>query len=279
VTPRVSRTWLGLAVGLFLADLALHLPITDFCDWLAKRYGFFEYDAATKLAFVAAGALAFLVLWFWPSPGRARTRVAIAAIAILMVAAQKLLLVAAVENIHYPQYALLAGTLVRSGLGFESSWLLAGGFGVLDELYQNAVLPRGVPGYLDANDIVLNAIGAAAGVVIADWKIMRRAGRTLLSSRAAAAVGFTLLTTAATLGPLVASPFYRFTPGGRRFHLLSPFEASVMLCALWSGVRLLASRQVPLTSSVPYRPAAWSRTPRTTASSRVAMEPPDAPAA
>ena len=40
---RLSPGWLAAAFGLFALDIALHLPVTDFFDSLAKRFGFFEY--------------------------------------------------------------------------------------------------------------------------------------------------------------------------------------------------------------------------------------------
>ena len=52
---RLSPAWLAAAFGLFALDIALHLPITDFFDSLAKRFGFFEYDAATAWVFLALG--------------------------------------------------------------------------------------------------------------------------------------------------------------------------------------------------------------------------------
>ena len=71
-----------------------------------------------------------------------------------------------IEAIHYPQYALLAWLLVRSGMGLERSWLTATALGAIDEIWQWQTLPRAVPGYLDWNDIVLNAVGAALGVLV-----------------------------------------------------------------------------------------------------------------
>jgi hypothetical protein len=252
----IRPLWLVIALALFASDLAMHLPVSDFFDFLAKRFGFFEYDAATKQVFIAVGALGFAALWLWPGPRRRAARVAAMTLGVLMIAAQSLLLVTAIENIHYPQYALLAMTLVRAGLGLEGAWLAAGGFGAVDEAYQHAVLPRGVPGYLDANDIVLNGIGAALGVVIVVAFSRRPSEAPLIPGRRLVAVLGVLGVLALVAGPLVASPFFSVTPGGRRFHLLSPFEALAVLGFLWQVVRRLAAAPVQGSRSEPYRRAA-----------------------
>ena len=83
------------------------------------------------------------------------------------VAAQESLLVSNVELIHFPQFALLAGLILAAGLGAETAWLLATVAGIADETYQYLVLYAGVPNiYLDYNDMVLNAIGAAYAVCL-----------------------------------------------------------------------------------------------------------------
>jgi hypothetical protein len=252
----IRPLWLVAAVALFAGDIAMHLPVTDFFDFLAKRFGFFEYDAATRQVFVVIGALAFVALWFYPGPRRRAVRAVVMTLGVLMVAAQSLLLVTAIENIHYPQYALLAMTLVRAGLGLEGAWLAAGGFGLVDEAYQHAVLPRGVPGYLDANDIVLNAIGAALGVVVCVALSHRTSEAGLISGRRAVGVLAVLGVLVLVVGPMVSSPFFSVTPGGRRFHLLSPFEALVAIGFLWHVVRRLAAASAQGSRSEPYRRAA-----------------------
>jgi hypothetical protein len=241
-TRLLSEAWLAAAVGLFALDLAAHLPLTDFFDLLARRYGFTTYDAWTARVFMALGAMLLAALWWTPPSRRRAVRLGLVGLASAMVLAKTLLLVSAIENIHYPQYALLTLVLVRAGLGLETSWLAAGVFGVLDEAYQHVVLPRGTPAYLDANDIVFNAIGAGLGVVIAIAWRQRDAETPVVGSRPVAGLIALGLTGAALLGPLVSSPFFSLTPGGRRFHLLSPFEAVVLLGILWSCVRWLAAR-------------------------------------
>ena len=103
-------------------------------------------------------------LW-WPSQADGVRR-ALVCLAVVIAVAQALIVVNGIEAIHYPQYALMAWLLVRTGLGLERSWLTATALGAVDEIWQWQTLPRAVPGYLDWNDILLNAVGAALGVLV-----------------------------------------------------------------------------------------------------------------
>jgi hypothetical protein len=159
--------------------------------------------------------------------------------------AKAFLLVAAIENIHYPQYALIVIVLARAGLSLESSWLIAVGLGVVDEYYQFVMLPRGTPNYLDADDIVLNAIGGLLGVVTILAYSRREPEAPLIPASTAGRLVFLGLIVASIFWPVVRSPFYNTTPGGRHFHLLTWFEAIVVLGGLWAGVRRLAQSPLP----------------------------------
>lgn len=240
----ISRRWLAASLGLFALDIALHLPITDFFDYVAKRFGFFTYDAITWDVFIGLGVLVFVVLWWCPSRRRPFVRRALVGIALAMILAKAFLLVAAIENVHYPQYALMMLVLVRAGLRLEPAWLLSVGLGVLDEFYQFKMLPRGTPTYLDADDIVLNAIGALLGLVVVLAWTERDPESPLIPASTAARIVVLGLVISAIVAPVVRFPFYNLTPGGRSFHLLTWFEAIVVLGTLWAGVRRLASSPV-----------------------------------
>ena len=234
---RAGPWWVAALVGF---NLWLHLPISDVFDGLARRYGFVQYDTVTRVVFLAAGLASAVWLW-WPSPHRAAVRRAVVWIAVVMAAAQSLIVVSGIEAIHYPQYALMAWLLVRTGLGLEQSWLTATALGALDEIWQWQTLPRAVPGYLDWNDIVLNAIGAALGV----WSWFDGDGRLVTDPMlpdkwVGGAVAVAALIALGT-GPLIERPFYRVTPGGRWFHLMSPFEAVACMAVIWLVTRQVAS--------------------------------------
>lgn len=65
----LDRRWLAAAVALLLLDIALHLPIEDLFDEIARRYGFFWYDALAQKAFIAAGLAVVGALWWTARPG------------------------------------------------------------------------------------------------------------------------------------------------------------------------------------------------------------------
>jgi hypothetical protein len=237
----VSHAWRWCVAALVAANLLLHLPVSDVFDGLARRYGFTEYDTATRVVFLAAGLAC--AAWLWKPSASAHgagVRRALVCLGVIIAIALALMVVNGIAAIHSPQYALLAWLLVRSGIGLERSWLAATAFGAIDEIWQWQTLPRVVPGYLDWNDIVLNAIGAALGVLVVVR--MRRAPvdePVLPATRIGGALAIAGLI-AAISGPLIEQPFYRLTPGGRWFHLLSPFEAVVCVAALWFLARRLA---------------------------------------
>jgi hypothetical protein len=83
----------------------------------------------------------------------------------LMYVADHYLIVNNIERIHFPQYAMLALLL---GLSLRNEMLIffvTTFAGFVDEFLQFAMDPMKT-NYLDFNDIVLNILGAAAGVVL-----------------------------------------------------------------------------------------------------------------
>jgi len=240
MSTRRRRLWLCAAAILFLADIFLHLPITDFCDGLVKRFGFLPFDATVRRGFIALGAVSLCGAWTWRKPQRTIAAPAMLGLLAISIAAQATIVLNAIEDVHYPQYALMAVTLAPALPTLEAAWLGATGLGAVDELYQFLELPRGTPSYFDWNDVVLNAIGAAFGIAIAIL-LWRRTADRMVSTRvviAAAAIAVGVLAWAPP-----AAPFYTMTPGGRRFHKMAASEAIVTLVALWAGVRYLAARR------------------------------------
>ena len=234
---RAGRWWVAALVAF---NFFLHLPVTDVFDSLARRYGFTQYDTVTRVVFLVGGMASAAWLWL-PSAHGAGVRRALVCLGAVIALSQALIVVNGIEAIHYPQYALLAWLLVRSAIGLERSWLTATALGAADEIWQWQTLSRAVPGYLDWNDVVHNAVGAALGVLVVVR--MRRAPvaePVLSATRVAGALAVAGLVALAS-GPLVQRPFYRLTPGGRWFHLLSPFEAVLCLAAIWFVARDLAS--------------------------------------
>lgn len=88
-----------------------------------------------------------------------------AATIVLMILADRYLVVNNIERIHFPQYAMLAIllmlTLHDSGLVFFVTCFA----GFVDEFQQYVTNPNHT-NYLDFNDIVLNILGAALGLFV-----------------------------------------------------------------------------------------------------------------
>ena len=233
--------WRVAALAALVAgNLWLHLPISDFFDGIARRYGFVEYDTATRAVFFAAGLGALAWLWTGPVKVRGVSRRALAVLLVLVAVAHSLLVVNGIEAIHYPQYALLAWVIAGARWNAETTWAATTVLGAVDEAWQWQMLPRAQPGYFDWNDVVLNAIGAALGlIVVARLAGQPPSGRWPLRP----VVGFatTALLLAIAWGPFINTPFYRITPGGRWFHLLSPAGAVLWLATVGTVVRTLAT--------------------------------------
>jgi hypothetical protein len=237
VARRAGPWWVAALVAF---NLFLHLPISDVFDGLARRFGFTEYDTVTRVVFLVAGLAA--ARWLWGrSPNRTVIRWGLVWLVALIVLAQALIVVNGIEAIHYPQFALMAWLLARTGLRLEVAWLLGTALGAIDEVWQWQTLPRAVPGYLDWNDIILNALGAALGVLIVVRLRHARVPEPVLPAAWAGGAVAVASLAALLTGPLVERPFYRLTPGGRWFHLLGPFEAVVCLAAIWWIVRGLVA--------------------------------------
>lgn len=233
---RLSARWLLVTAVVFLAGVFLHLPITDFCDWLARVYGFSAYDSAVRAGFIVLGVAAGAAIWLRSGTSRLTLGLAATGLLGLVAIAHNLIVVNAVESIHYPQYALIVLLLARAGSGLEAAWLGGTVLGAVDEGYQAVALPRGAPGYFDWNDVVLNGIGAAFGVLLV-LAFSRMGRRTEIRSAATrGAIVLAAVVIAALLSPPVWSPFLEATPGGRMFHRLAASEALVVLAAVHAFV-------------------------------------------
>jgi hypothetical protein len=227
----VSRkTLYAVAAALLAADLGLHKRVSDVCDALAARLGFAVYDRVALGVLVGASTLGGALV---AVRERARPRPwALAALAALSLGAERALLVAHIELVHFPQYAVLSGLLVLAGVAPERAFVVATLGGIVDESYQHLVIYAGRPGtYLDFNDMLLNALGAAWGVVL----LAPRAPSTPRSGRAPAWAALGALAALAVWPP--APPLWRRAASGRFYHLLSAGEAVALGVATWLVVR------------------------------------------
>jgi hypothetical protein len=236
---------LVLAACLVVSNLFLHLPISDVCDWARARWGFPLYDRA---ALIGIPLLTTAVLIPVLRRERARWRHALTwcvtlSLLIMSLAAQRWMLVANIEIIHFPQFGLIAGLLLAAGLAAEPAWLLATAAGILDETYQQLVIyAHRTDTYLDFNDMILNAIGAAWIVLVfaphapaqSGWLRWPRAMRWLLPIIAAALV----------LAPPQFTPFLRPSAGFRLYRVIGLTEALAWGALLWGLIAIATTSRV-----------------------------------
>jgi hypothetical protein len=237
-----------LATALCAGNLFLHKPISDACDWARARWGFPRYDLAALIGIpLISSVLVLPRLIRRDGPlRRPLGGVVLVVLVVITVASQRWLLVANIELIHFPQFGLLAVVLLAAGFSGEAAWLLATFAGVLDETYQHLVIYAGrADTYLDFNDMLLNAIGAAWGVVLF--------GSTARAPRAAPGLRWLrwpavlswlvgLLLLALFWDPPWSRPLLSSSAGGRLYRVLSPAEALAGCMLLW-GLVALVERQ------------------------------------
>lgn len=241
-TPRPPHSRLvplGLAAGLVIGNLFLHLPISDMCDWALARWGFPVYNRVAVigipgLSLVLLAALVRRRMARWRA---LRTWCVALSLLIMSMAMQRWMLVSNIELIHFPQYGLIAALLLLGGVTAEPAWLLATAAGILDETYQQFVVYAGRRDtYLDFNDMILNAVGAA-WVVLAfaphgraapTWWRWPRPARWLLPSIAVAAL----------VAPPQLTPFLRPSAGFTLYRVIGFTEALAWATVIWGLVAL-----------------------------------------
>jgi hypothetical protein len=220
-----------------VGNLFLHLPISDVCDWARARWGFSLYDRVALIGIPLLTTAALVPVLRreharWRHP---LTWCVALSLLIMSLAAQRWMLVANIEIIHFPQFGLIAGLLLAGGLAAEPAWLLATAAGILDETYQQFVIYADRSDtYLDFNDMILNAIGAAWVVVVfaplattrPGWWRWPRAMSWLLP----------LIAGALMLAPPQLTPFLRPSAGFRLYRVIGVTEALAWGALLWGLV-------------------------------------------
>lgn len=235
---QTSHGWLATAALVFVAWVFLHLPITDVMTWLLDRLGFPAYELLLNMVVIVNGTAA--LLWVgWRERWRLPALTSMVGVLLVFVAvAHGALMVAPVEYVHFPQYALMTYLLGRAGIPLEAAWLTATGLGTVDEWHQFALMPRLRLDYFDWNDVVLNGIGAAFGIVTLlagrDARPPLTFSWRVLPVALAAACAIALVA-----GSVSISPYLTTTPRGHQFRVLSAFEAAALGGLLWATVRRL----------------------------------------
>jgi hypothetical protein len=171
---------------------------------------------------------------------------AILGLALLTAASQRWLLVTNIELIHFPQFALIAVLFLAAGLGARAAWLCGSIAGLLDEAYQHLVLYAGVAGtYFDINDIFLNTVGAAWGVVLFGAARLAAAGPLFDRSRSYL-VGLGLIAVAVAVATAADPPnttLLQRAATGRPYRVLSTGEGLVGIAAVAGLVELASAKR------------------------------------
>ena len=245
-TRRTRAIWGACFTALFAANLLLHKPVSDFCDAMYARFGFTAYNKVALIAFSILGLVVLIALLV----RRRRSLFQPRAVAILLTlaslsaASQHWLLVANVELIHFPQYALLTACLLGAGFSPQAAWLTGTLSGVVDEVYQHVMIYAGRPDtYLDYNDMVLNALGSAWTVALLcpASPSTRQASAVNFGRRAArAGIGIAATVAVVWLDPPHVRPILQSAATGKLYHVMAASEAVMAGLLIW-----LLLRQMP----------------------------------
>jgi len=174
--------------GLILYACAVtfpHQPVQDMLGRFTDRFGrepLYQISAASALISGAAMTLVF-VRGLWGQTGRAWLGALWVLSFALMLGIWRLLMANNTELVHFPQYFPEGMALLALTLSPVESMAWATLFGWLDEGYQYVYLTHGRATLLDFNDIYMDLIGAAAGIIFA-MALLRREPRTSESWRA-----------------------------------------------------------------------------------------------
>jgi len=168
VTGRAALVW-TLVAALVAANILSH----DAVQRLAAQLGEWLTLERMSLYVTFGGVAVAAVVVVWCGL-RLRTHPCgglltgyVVATLLLSAIAYNTLFMINTEAIHYPQYALIGIVMLPITGSFVDSIAWVTLFGALDEAWQYWVLSREVPFvYLDFNDMILNLLGGALGVLL-----------------------------------------------------------------------------------------------------------------
>ena len=163
VTVLIAGTYYAIGV-------LCHRRVSDLFDALRNTLSFKRYDTLmfdSGLFLMAVLFASCLVKIMHGREARTLKLLYLLFTGCLLAAAHHALIVFNIENIHFPQYAVLA-VLVFALVGrFGETVFWVTLLGALDESYQYFVLyGNNNTVYLDFNDIILNLVGAGLGLVL-----------------------------------------------------------------------------------------------------------------
>ncbi|MBT8230971.1 MAG: hypothetical protein KJO50_11975 [Bacteroidia bacterium] len=119
------------------------------------------------LVFMGLAGLSILFFRKWKAhPKKTALSIYIVSTFILIMLCFKVFFVVNIEAIHFAQYAgfvLLSYPLFKNSV---TTFMISGLAGAIDEWYQYSVLAPQNTNYYDFNDVIINLIGAAIGLII-----------------------------------------------------------------------------------------------------------------
>jgi len=158
----------GCAAGYFILVVLPHLQVGLFFQWLFSHFTRSQYQLGVLSGFV----LLFLVLCLVLLRGMIVSRrvapvlVYLGITFVLTAVSFKLLVIHNIELIHLPQYTLLAVLIFPLARRFGDTVFWTTLLGAVDEAYQYFILAPERTMQYDFNDIILNLLGAAFGVIL-----------------------------------------------------------------------------------------------------------------
>jgi glycopeptide antibiotics resistance protein len=163
-----SKSIYGLIVcAYFLALVYFHDLATVAADWLKYALSLRIYNLALLTSVL--GMSFALAVWIYRYSRRFPERriffILFLVTAALMVMTVFTMMVVNMEAIHFIQFAVLAVLIFPLVRRYDDAFIYASVLGMVDETYQYLVLNPDFK-YYDFNDLVLNMIGAGAGLLV-----------------------------------------------------------------------------------------------------------------
>lgn len=261
---RLHTIWAWPGVFIYACAVTFpHQPVQELLGQIARRVTLRRvYQGSAAIALIEAGVLTFFFVQGLRGQKSRRWLALFWLLSFaLMAGTWRLFTANNTELVHYPQYfpegiALLALTLSPAE---SMAWVAI--FGGLDEAFQYTFLVSGRPLPYDFNDVYMDLVGGAAGVIFAMsvlgceretavragvGKILKKPGVALILGIVTAGIvlwasGKMLLYEAEgspshwfSLSRLKTPTFWYFSPsilGPHHFHELSPIEGPILILA------------------------------------------------
>lgn len=150
----------------FAAVVRFHEEVSKVSVWLQEMLSLRLYNRTISISgiFLTISLTIFFLAKIKNGDRKASKIFYLVFTALLIVASFNTLLVVNVESIHYPQYAVLTLPVFAFTMSFGETILIVTLLGAIDEANQFFILHNWK--YMDFNDVILNLLGAAAGIMI-----------------------------------------------------------------------------------------------------------------